>query len=241
MEISSQQPQPKTVFLATYCPSNNLESFYVHSLADTIKLCLLNGIRILPIFINDIQSSVIAKNEVISNIINKDFESVIFVDHNIAWDPAAILSIINSQYDAVAIPVVRKVPGNVIFDLDIGQTLEQDADGYIKVNYASTAMFKLSNKLVTMLSDSNISIINPSGNEVKNVFETSTQYGKFFNESIVLCNKIRDLGITVWVNPTTTCANIAGNIFAADFAETLLTQSQAKSAATTNEIKSLYE
>lgn len=236
MEISSQ-PQVRTVFLATHCPSNTLESFYVHSLADTIKLCLLNGIRIMPIYINDIASSIVAKNEMLSILNGKEYESVLFVDHNIAWDPNAVLNILNSQYDAVAIPVVKKVPGNAVFDLDIGQSLEQDGAGYIKVNYASTAMFKMSNKLVTALTDSNISIVNPTGTEVKNVFENSTQYGKFFNESVVVCNKIRDLGFTVWLNPTTTCANIAGNVYAADFAATLAAQT----APAPNDVKALYE
>lgn len=242
MEIQST-PQVKTIFIATHCPSNSLESFYVHSLTDTIKLFMANGLRVVPIFINDIPSSVVAKNEIIASIANSEYDSVVFVDHNIAWDPETLLKVVTSSYDAVAIPVVRKVQNGVIFDLDLGASPERDSEGRIKVNYASTAMFKLSAKLVTALTDSNTSITNPSGNEVKNVFECSTQYGKFFNESIVLCNKIKDLGFGVWLDTTTTCANIAQNIFAADFAATLNAQIAAsqQSSPAPEQIRSLYE
>lgn len=210
--------QLRTVFLATQCPDNKLSSFYVHSLSDTIKLFLANNIVLMPLLINDISSAVVAKNEILATVFSQDYESIIFADHNIAWDPQSLLDIVNSAYDAVALPCVKKVMNGAIFDLDISTAAEKDINGYIKANYASTAMFKLSKALVTALCDSNLSITNPAGNEVKNVFETSTQYGKFFNESIVLCNKIKDLGYNIWINPKTTCANIADTIYAADFA-----------------------
>ena len=235
--------QLKTVFLATYCPVNQVESFFAYSLADTIRLFLQNGYIVAPLFINDIGSSVVAKNEVLSIVHAQEFSRIVFIDHNMAWDASALLDIVNSPYDAVALPCVKKTNNGAIFDLDIGEQLERDPAGYIKVNFASSAMFKLSKKLVTDLCDSNISIVNPTGNEVKNVFETSTQYGKFFNESIVLCNKIRDLGNTIWINPTSTCANIASNIFVADFAASLTAtiEQSANKLETTDEIKSLYE
>lgn len=240
MEIQST-PQSRTVFVATYCPVNTVDSFYVRSLADTISLFLTNNIKIIPILINDITSSVVAKNEILSVVSNNEYESVVFIDHNIAWDPHTLLDIVNSSYDAVAIPVVRKVATNVIFDLDIGQSIERDSSGYIKVNYASTAMFKLSNKLVTALCDSSLSITNPSGNDVKNVFECSTQYGKFFNEGITLCNKIRDLSFDVWINPATTCANIASNVYAADFAAGLAASITPVASDAAQSIRALYE
>ena len=212
---------------------------------------------VVPLFVNDIDSSAVAKNELLSMIYAQEYDSIIFIDHNMAWDPVALLDIVKSPYDAVALPCVKKTPNGPIFDLDLGENIERDLNGkYIKVNFTSTSVFKLTKKLVTELSDSNISITNPTGNEVKNVFETSTKYGKFFNESIVLCNKIKDLSTTIWLNPSSTCATIAGNVFAADFEETLKQQLQSNpaeqaapaqpqqqvvQAPTPEEIKSLYE
>jgi hypothetical protein len=232
--------QFQTIFLATHCPANNVESFYAYSLADTIQLFSQHGYKVTPLFINDINSPAVAKNEVLSLINLKEFSSIIFIDYNIAWDASVLLDIVKSPYDAVAIPVVKKIGNGAIFDLDIGENIDRDQNGYIKVNFASSAMIKLSKKLVTDLCDSNLSIINPTGNEVKNVFETSTKHGKFFNESIILCNKIKELGNTIWINPVSTCANIASNVYAADFLTTLANQTSAP-APTTEEIKSLYE
>jgi hypothetical protein len=211
----------RTVLIGTYCPNNTLETFYVTSLSDTIRLCAENNITVIPLFINDIESSVVAKNELLSIALNTECESIVFVDHNMIWSPGSFLEIVNSEYDAVALPCAKKAGTGVRFDLEISQPLNRDANGYIDAGYASTAMFKISHKLITELSDTSVSITNPSGNEVKNVFDINTQFGRFFNESVVVCGKIKELGHTIWLNPTSTCANVAGNIYGADFAASL--------------------
>jgi hypothetical protein len=90
-----------------------------------------------------------------------------------------------------------------------------------KVKHASTGFLKLSNKVITELLDGSISITNNTGNEVKNVFETEIKDGQFINESIVLCNKIKDMGYDIWLNSKTTCAQMTDNIYAVDFANAL--------------------
>jgi len=234
------QKPPRIVYLATYCPNNTLSSYYVNSLSDTIKLFIVNGITPIPIYINDISSAVVAKNEIILLVSNQEYESVVFIDHDIAWDSKTLLDIINSPYDAVAIPTVKKTLGGLIFDLNIGaQIPEKDQDGFIKVEYASTALFKLSNKLIVDLTDTSLLITNPTNNEVKNVFETSTKNGRYAADSLVLCNKIRDLGYTIWINPATTCANIADNLYSMDILEALNPQQSA--GPIVDDIKKLYE
>ena len=235
--IDQQATPPRIVILATHCPNNSVDTLYAHSLSDTIKTCLNNGIVVMPLFINDIPSASVAKNELLAIANGQEFESIVFVDHNIAWDPVSFLTMINSPYNAMALPVTKKLGAGMVFDLDFGvESIEKDIDGHIKVLYAGTSMFKLSKKLVTELSDSNLSITNPTGNEVKNVFDVNTKNGRFVNESAVLCNKIHELGYDIWLNPATTCASIAGTVYALDFAQSL---SQAAEPAT-EEIKALY-
>lgn len=236
--MAEEQQQPlRVVILATHCPSNSVETLYAHSLADTIKRCLFNGITIMPLFINDTPSAIVAKNELLAIANGQDYESIVFVDHNIAWDPQSFLTIVNSTHDAAVLPVTKKLGSGMVFDLDIGETpAVQDDNGYIKVSYASTSLFKLSNKLVAELSDSSLSITNPTGNEVKNVFDIDTKNGQFVNESRVLCNKIQDLGYDIWLNPVSTCANIADNVYALDFAQSLAQTSMPVS----EETKALY-
>ena len=225
----------KTVILATHCPNNSVESFYAHSLAESIKLLMINDITPILVMINDVASSIVAKNEAIAMAADQEFDSLVFIGHDILWDPSALLSVINSSRHALALPCAKKSGTNVRFDVEIGPEITRDDSGYIKVNYASCSFFKLSKQLITELSDTSLSIKNETGREVKNRFDNNTSYGQYFNEDVVLCNKIRELGHQVWINPISTCAHSAGNIYAADFAANLMARPSTDTA-----VKDLY-
>jgi hypothetical protein len=216
------QQQFKNVFVLTNTTDNQIKSLYVTSLATTIRLALFNGIKVFPIFSGKIDSSTMAKNELLNNLKDTEYDSVVFINDDLAWDPVSFVSCVLSKEDVVALPVVKKTLGNVVFDLDMDTTdIEKNDEGLIKVKHASTGFLKVSNKVMTELMDSSVSVTNNTGNEVKNVFEFQVKDGQFFNDSIVLCHKIKDMGYDIWLNPQTTCAQLTDNLYAVDFATAL--------------------
>jgi len=221
----NQSYEAKTIFILTYSKNNTLSQIYVDSLAKTIRIAAFNGIKVFPIIIGQLESPTMAKNEMLNTIHTEDYISAIFVDSDLAWDPISLLEIALNNEHAIALPVVKKIFNNTIFDLAIDvENINKNNDGFIEVNYASVSMFKLSKSLVDELLDSSLSVTGITGNEIKNVFEYKIKDGNFYNESGVLCEKIKDMGYKVWLNPTTTCGQVADNIYASDFNESLQQQ-----------------
>jgi hypothetical protein len=254
-EQTQTLPEFKNVFVLTNTKNNSIKSLYVSSLATSIKLALFNNIKVFPIFISNIDSVPMAKNELLNNLKDVEYDSVVFINDDLAWDPVTFVSCILNKEDVIAVPVVKKTLGNVIFDLDMDvENIEKNEGGLIKVKSASTGFMKLSNKVLTELLDGSNSITNNTGNEVKNVFEYEVKDGQFLNESIVLCHKIKDMGYDVWLNPTSTCGQLTDNLYAVDFASALEqnlnpqvpeTESTEEETVTEtvekDEVKSLYE
>lgn len=214
--------QFKNVFILTNTKNNSLKSLYVSSLATTLRLSLFNNIKVFPIFMNNVDSDPMAKNELLNSLKDVEYESVFFINSDLGWDPITFVSCVLNEKDVIAVPVIKKTLGGVIFDLDMDtENIEKDEDGLIKVKSASTGFLKVSNKVLTELLDGSQSVTNNTGNEVKNVFECEVRDGQFFNESIVLCHKIKDMGYDIWLNPTSTCGQLADNLYAVDFASSL--------------------
>jgi hypothetical protein len=182
----------------------------------------VEGFKEFPIFAGKIDSSTMAKNELLNNLKDTEYDSVVFINDDLAWDPISFIACVLSKEDVVALPVVKKTLGNVVFDLDMDTSdIEKNDEGLIKVKHASTGFLKISNKVMTELIDGSISVTNNTGNEVKNVFEFQVKDGQFFNDSVVLCHKIKDMGYDIWLNPQTTCAQLTDNLYAVDFATAL--------------------
>lgn len=256
----SQQPEQtppqfdfRTVYILTYTPTNELKTSYVNSLATTIRFAMLNGIKVIPVLIGGIENPSMAKNELLNNLIGQDYEAAVFINHDLAWDPVSFVSNLTSKEDVVALPVVKKVAGTVVFDLDLDiQNIEKNEESLIKTKYASLGFLKLSKRVIDELLDGSVSITNNTGNEVKNVFEYQVKDGQALTDSIVICNKIKDMNYDVWLNPNTTCAQLTDNLFAVDFLANVFPESQQQeepkqeepnqvAAQQDDEVKSLYE
>lgn len=249
------QPQFKNVYVLTNTSNNDVKSLYVSSLATSIRLALFNGIKVIPLFAGNIDSSTMAKNELLNNIKDVDYDSVVFINPDIGWDALSFVTCLASKEEVVALPVVKKTAGNVVFDLDIDMSdIEKNDEGLIKVKHASTAFLKISKKVLTELLDSSLSVTNNTGNEVKNVFEFEVKDGQFFNDSVVICHKIKDMGYDIWLNPQTTCGQLTDNLYAVDFATALdqnlnpqvpntdtPAETTGEQSDGSSEIKSLYE
>jgi len=230
----------KTVIIATVCNDGKADVFFVHSLSDTIKLGIQSGINIVPIFVSQNTSEAMLKNELLDIAYSQNADSIIFTNNDIAWDAGCMIQMILSDLPVTVLPTVIKKPNGLIYDIDFNKdNLEYNDQGYLKVNYASAACMKFNKNVIQALYDSNISVISDNGNEVKNVFETQTQYGRYFDESVVICNKLKDLDISIWALPTTTCAQNTNNLFTADFPSWL--NGMAQALQTPEDIKSLYE
>jgi hypothetical protein len=255
IEEVMQPPAPEyaIVYVLTYTKDGNVRSLYANSLATTIRYCMLNGVKVVPMFISHIDNVAMAKNELLSNLTEADYHCAVFIDPDIGWDPVAFFNVISSEEHVVGLPTVKKMLNNVIFDLDMDVTaIESNENGLVKVNHTSSAFLKISKTVVTQLLDSSISVTNNTGNEIKNVFECAIKDGKFFNESIMLCNKVKEMGYFIWVNPTSTCAQMAHNLYAVDFATALNSNSPAElqteqaptetlNTVTEDPVRSLYE
>ena len=230
----------KNVIIATACTDQKLDVYYVHSLSESIRLCYENDIKLSPLFLYTEKNLSMAKNELLSIVVNQDIDSIVFIDNDIIWDSAGLLEVIKSTEDVVALPVVKKTIDNLLFDVDFDKdNLEVTDSGLIKVITASTSFLKINVSTLKELSQSADTVVASSGNVVSNVFDHDYEDGKYVNENTVISRKLKALGKDIVLNPNFTCGQNAHNVWAANFKEWLTGQNTAGSTA--DDVKSLYE
>lgn len=212
----------KKVLIATPCLYGKVDAYYVYSLSESIKLGLQNNLLLNPIFLANESILPMARNELINLARQENYDAMVFVDDDEYWDHKALIEILLSPKDVVALPVVnkgdKKIEYNVFLD---GQTpIPDSADGYIAVKRLGTGFLKLSQRAITDLWLSNPEILFRN-KPLRNICEFGYINGSFVGEDIMLCRKLGELGYKIWVKTDHTVSHLGVKMYRGDFAKSL--------------------
>lgn len=212
----------KNILIATPCLYGKVDAYYAHSLYESIKLGLKNNLDINAVFLAEESILTIARNELINLAYKNNYDSMVFIDDDELWNPKTLIKILLSEKDVVGLPVVNKGDINIQFNVSLNRNNIQkdETDGFIKVNTIGTGFLKLSKKIIVDLCESNTEILF-RGKKLKNVFEFNYINGSFIGEDIMLCKKIKELGYSIWVDPSHTVSHMGVKMYKGDFEQSL--------------------
>lgn len=212
----------RKIMVATPSLSGVVTSWFLDSMVRSIKLCAASGIDVCPVVLINESILPMARNELFEVAYQADVESMVFIDSDQAWEPSALLEIINSHYDVLGLPVVSKTDEPDQFNVKISdvKNIKYSPEGYVKVDGVGTGFLKISKKVIHSLWVNNISL-NFRGRPLKLICEYSSIGDEFVGEDICLSGKIKDLGYDIWVNPKSTCAHVGDKVWFGDFSKFL--------------------
>lgn len=210
----------KKVLIATPCLDGRVEAYYTNSLYESVKLGLQHNIMLQPIFLAYESILPMARNELINLAYREQYDCMVFIDDDECWDALALIEIIQSEKDVIALPVINKGDQKIEYNV-YGIGGEPDPkDGYHKIVKCGTGFLKLSRKVIKDLWESNPDC-EFRGKVLKNICEYANINESFVGEDIMLCKKIKELGYTIWVNPKHTVSHIGMKMFKGNFSKSL--------------------
>jgi len=210
----------KKVLIATPCLDGRVEAYYTNSLYESVKLGLQHNIMLQPVFLAYESILPMARNELFNLAYKDQYDAMVFVDDDECWDANALIDIIQSSKDVVAVPVVNKGDKKVEYNVHGVDKTSDPTDGYYKIAKCGTGFLKLSQKVIKDLYESNPDC-EFRGKVLKNICEYANINETFVGEDIMLCKKIRELGYTIWVNPKYTVSHIGMKMYHGNFKSTL--------------------
>ena len=212
----------RRVLIGTPALTGSVHAWYADSMFDSIKLGLMNGVNIIPSILLDESVLPMARNELLCSAYTHNVESLIFVDSDERWHPEALLSVINSPHEVFGLPVVSKTdqPGKYNIRITDPANLTYDSNGNLRVDGIGTGFLKIGRKALTALWDSSREL-HFRGKNLKMICEYGEAGSDFVSEDYNLCNKLRDLGYDIWINPNQTVSHLGTKQWDGDFAEYL--------------------
>jgi hypothetical protein len=209
------------ILIATPCLNQKVDAYFVHSLCESIKLGIKKGFDIKCVFLANESILPMARNELLNLAYKENYDAMVFIDDDEMWDEKALIEILSSSKDVIAVPVVNKGDINIQYNVYFNNVVKKDStDGYLIASHVGTGFLKLSKKVIKDLWISNVEL-EFRGKKLKNICEFTYTNGNFIGEDITLSNKIRELGYKIWIKPNHTVYHLGNKMYKGDFESTI--------------------
>ena len=227
--LKQNQKQPKRILIGSPSLDGRVDAWFCFAVQELSKQGIFSNIDFSISLLSYESILPMARNELLMQAIQGNFDGLLFLDSDVYCNPGAILEIIASDKDVVNVPTVKKTDVER-YDISF-QGIPEPAE-WLKAETVSTSCLYLSKKALTAL-DQNSSQIVFRDKPLKNICQYDFAGGAFIGEDIYLCHKLKTLGFDIWVNTNSTCMHIGPKVYTGNFRKMLedVNQSQQRSNA----------
>lgn len=207
----------KKILIATPSYDGRLDVWYTNALVNTVLLGYQNEIAFQPVFMSYDALIQRSRNDLVGIAVNNDFDGILWIDSDIEWAPEWAVEAVKSGKDIYGLPVIKKSATDESYNVKCKpEDLVKDDDGLIKVESIGTGFLYVSKDAFTKLWETSEAYTH-NGQECRWVFEVKIQDGDIISEDVLMCQKLRESGFDVFINPAYTCNHIGPLKFAGDF------------------------
>jgi len=196
----------KQIIIATPCAYGQLTMEFVSSLVGTIKLGEENEIGIYPIFLGNDALIQRCRNDLVKIAYESKIDSMIFIDADMEWNPQWVIDLVNREEDVVGGTARKKTDDAELYACKVIDTTIHD-NGLIKCEGIGTGFLKLSAMAIAALWESS-EAYNTERGECRMVFDVRVVGGELWSEDIIMCTKLTQAGLNVWLDPNMTCNHV---------------------------------
>ena len=205
------------VLIATPSYDGKIDVWYANSLAQTILLGIQNNIFFQAIYMSYDALVQRARNDLVGIAIENDYDYILWIDADMEWDPQKALELIQSDYDVIGLPVIKKSPYQELYNIKIKpEDLVQDENGLIKVDSIGTGFLKMSRPAFQYLWDNSEPYVH-NEQDRRWIFDVKIQDGDIISEDVLVCQKLREGGFDIYIDPSSTCNHIGTMKFTGNF------------------------
>ena len=213
----------RKVFVATPCYDGRIDVWYANSLFQTQKLAAEHQVEITPIWMSYDALVQRARNDLIAMALETGHDDIIFIDHDIEWEPQWFYQLLNYPVDVVGGTYRRKSDSEISYVAKINDPLSVVPDpvtGLLPVAGLGTGFMRISRQAMTALWDSSRPYTETDKNKHRRwIFDVIVdEHGELVSEDITVCNKLKQLGFDLWLASHMTCNHVGNKKYTGNFA-----------------------
>jgi hypothetical protein len=206
----------RKVMIATPAYDGKVDALFADSLVNTIKLGLIHGINFCPIYIANDALIQRARNDLAKIGASGEFECMVWIDSDLAWEPQWVMDLVNYKEDVVGGTYRKKTDTEELYVV-VTESTQVEENGLIDVLGLGTGFVKVSQKAAKDVFDASMPYKNTGGRDSHMVFDIGIVDGELHSEDTMYFHKLRNLGYEVWLDPKMTLDHVGTKKFVGNF------------------------
>jgi glycosyltransferase involved in cell wall biosynthesis len=196
----------KKVMIGTPSHDGRVDVWYANSLVNTVRICEPRNIFLNPVSICYDSLIQRARNDCIKIAVEGDYDCLIFIDSDMEWQPEWVVELIDRSEDIVGGTCRKKTDEAELYAIKT-RNINKSSNGLIEVESIGTGFVKLSRNALRAIWEASEPYTNGDrhGRMCCNVI---VKDGELVSEDIVLFERLRELGFSVWLDPKMCCVHI---------------------------------
>jgi hypothetical protein len=188
----------KRVAIATPSYDGKVNVEYANSLAQSISFLKSQNYSVDYFSYHGEAIIQSARNKLLSMMYPKQYDSIVWIDSDISWNPKDLFSLFESKEDVIGATYrLKKDKESYVFKsskpVQRGLLSEVDALGFGFIKLSSKAILNLWESSETYTDDDM---------QCKNVFEVIVKDSQMYSEDVVVCEKLKKLGFKIYLDKT---------------------------------------
>ena len=188
----------KRVLLAVITEGDVTLAHFCSSLVQSVKEGLAADVELFPVFPASEGNWPMAFNKMATIAWQEKLDGLLCISPRVSWSADSLLALVNTDKDAVAMPVATKAGFQVQLG-EIARLQEDESTGEVKVRGTSLEFFYLSSYALDRLCTTH-PLVNYRGQEVKLLIQSGDIYDSYFDPADILAYRLREQGIEIWLS-----------------------------------------
>ena len=220
---------PRRVLLGVPALDGRVTAYHAHSAEETLRACIEQGIEFRTLRIIDDSILPNARNDILAAAVRGAYDDLLFVDADQDWKPEDAIKILSYPVDCIGAPVRKKTDDGEFYNVRTrsGVLTRHDQHPILTAPdlAVGTGFLRLSRRAMAALWDGALEyrVLNSTKPPSRWVFDHRPVDGHLVGEDTMMCDKLRALGIAVWIDPSIICGHVGNKRWAGDFAAWLKT------------------
>lgn len=204
----TEETRMRNVLVAAPSYDGKVNVWHATALNETAKIGLANGINVLAVYMSYDALVQRARNDIFKLAVDGSVDDLVFIDCDVDWNPMDFFKLLEHDVPIVSAPIIKKSDVEYSYSVKLLGEYDVEDNGLVSVDGNATGMMRIRSDALKQIWEAAEEYQEPHKPEPSRmVFDVKVVNGQLWSEDIVFCERWRDMGGKIYVDPTINCGH----------------------------------